>query len=302
MRHFLLFFALLHFCCILQPISGWGDVGHRTVAYLAAKYLTEEGSQLVKDLLSNDEGYDISDAATWADTVKQKRPYTRPWHYIDALDNPPDSCDVAYEADCSDKGCIVSAIQNMTHRVNDDSVDDTQRKEALMFLIHFLGDVHQPLHVEGTARGGNAIKVCFDSRCAQENLHSIWDTDIPHKINGLKHSLKHNDEKDAAAEWAERLYTDNQKRTLIAECSEILKPLKCAMQWVKETNRLNCEFVFKNGIPWLERNNLGEEYYEGAAPIVSEQIYKAAVRLAIWINALAAERISRSRNSFVVQG
>jgi hypothetical protein len=64
---------------------GWGDVGHRTVAYLAEKYLTKQGSQLVEDLISPNDEFDISDAATWADKVKFARPFTRNWHYIGML-------------------------------------------------------------------------------------------------------------------------------------------------------------------------------------------------------------------------
>lgn len=70
------------FFLISQPVTGWGDVGHRTVAYLAEKYFTDQGSQLVEKLLANNDGYDISDAATWADKIKWKRPFTRPWHFI----------------------------------------------------------------------------------------------------------------------------------------------------------------------------------------------------------------------------
>jgi hypothetical protein len=75
------FLVLLAFF-VHQPVTGWGDVGHRTIAYLAEKYLSDHGSQLVNKLLENNRSYDISDAATWADYIKPRRPYTRPWHYI----------------------------------------------------------------------------------------------------------------------------------------------------------------------------------------------------------------------------
>ncbi|KAJ5440246.1 S1/P1 nuclease, partial [Penicillium daleae] len=77
--------------------------------------------------------------------------------------------------------------------------------------------------------------------------YSISDTDIPYKINGLKYNLKYNEEKEPAA---------------------------------RETNRLNCDYVLKNGVNWLEDNNLGGDYYVSSAPIVNKQIYKAGVRLA----------------------
>jgi hypothetical protein len=64
------------------------------------------------------------------------------------------------------------------------------------------------------------------------------------------------------------------------------------MIWAKETNRLNCDFVFKNGVKWLLDHDLGGKYYDDAAPIVEAQILKAGIRLAVWLNALAADRAS----------
>jgi hypothetical protein len=174
-----------------------------------------------------------------------------------------------------------------------------------MYLIHFLGDIHQPLHVENLLRGGNGIHVCFDHRCAKaSNLHGIWDTDIIHKINGLKHVEKHNEEKEAAAKWAEQLHSSNQRNKIASvagECDNIQDPESCSMEWATEANKLVCSYVLAPGVEWLEdpANDLGGDYYEGAAPIVEAQVTKAGVRLAAWINALASA--SGSGSSFVVQ-
>ncbi|GFF63706.1 hypothetical protein IFM51744_11166 [Aspergillus udagawae] len=77
-------------------------------------------------------------------------------------------------------------------------------------------------------------------------------------------------------------------------------PTLCIKLWADESNRLNCAIVFKRGIPYITNEDLAGEYYDDAAPIIEEQIYKAGVRLAAWINALAEER--RSKTGFVVQG
>lgn len=171
-----------------------------------------------------------------------------------------------------------------------------------MYLIHFFGDIHQPLHVESILRGGNEIHVCFDNRCSKENLHGIWDTDIIHKINGLKHSEKHNQEKGAAAKWADQLYNSHQAIEIAptaAECNNIQDPESCSMQWAAEANSYVCSYVLQPGISWLESNDLGGGYYDGAVPIVEGQISKAGVRLAAWVNALAAG--SAPRLDFVAQ-
>ena len=60
----------------------YGNLGHRTIAYLAQKYLTDDAVQYLDAILANNLGFDFSDAATWADTVRWARPYTKPWHYV----------------------------------------------------------------------------------------------------------------------------------------------------------------------------------------------------------------------------
>lgn len=168
--------------------------------------------------------------------------------------------------------------------------------EALMFLFHFFGDLHVPLHVEGFAQGGNLIKVCFDGH--HDNLHSVWDTDMPHKINGIKHHSRHNEEKEASRKWAKRLIQQNQYTPSTAV--DVTDPRKWIMQWAEETNRLNCAVVFERGLEYLEKEDLAREYYDDAAPIIEEQIFKAGVRLAIWTNSLAEKR--RANMTFVIQG
>jgi hypothetical protein len=179
--------------------------------------------------------------------------------------------------------------------VNDNSFNQT---EAVMFLFHFFGDLHMPLHVEDYCRGGNDVEVHFDGH--KDNLHSIWDTDMPHKINGIKHSLKHNDEKSASLKWAKHLVQQNEHRpTTAVECTDVIKPRPCFKQWEEETNRLNCAVVFKRGLRYLTSEDLAGEYYDDAVPIIEEQIFKAGVRLAAWTNTLAEERRAKT---FVVQG
>lgn len=65
-----------------QPVASWGDLGHRTVAYLAQKYLSNEAAQLIDVLLPSGDGEDISDAAVWADAIRPHFPFTRPWHFL----------------------------------------------------------------------------------------------------------------------------------------------------------------------------------------------------------------------------
>ena len=190
----------------------------------------------------------------------------------------------------------------------DTSQDDEHRGYALKFLLHFIGDVHQPLHTEALDRGGNEIKACFDNSCGKVNLHSIWDTvrplpmsllppsllpfpfplpfcpfpmtpslilgpqNIIHKHLGLRHSEKHNEEIVAAKKWADELFADGSSSVHVdAECADVAgDPTKCALQWATEANKLVCTYVLKPGVEWLENNDLGDRYYEGN---VSTRVY-----------------------------
>lgn len=277
----------------------WSDLGHRTVAYLAQKYLTKGAAEYIGGILA---GFEFSDAATWADTIKRgphSRPWTKEWHYIDALDAPPLECNVNYNRDCFNsehrEGCIISAITNQTSLFLDPNAEDIVRKEALMFIFHFIGDLHQPLHIENAFRGGNNISVCFRRACAHNKLHAVWDKYIPHKICGISNAANNDEERAAAAEWANKLYAANQKRRVKKQCADVTNPQKCTMDWATETNKYICSYVLNVGgltdleeiKDWFADRDLSTDYYEGAVPIVDYLIGMAGIRLGGYLNSLS---------------
>jgi hypothetical protein len=161
-----------------------------------------------------------------------------------------------------------------------------------MFILHFFGDLHQPLHIENAYRGGNEIPVCFRKACARTNLHSVWDTLIPNKIAGLSSSPTHEELKAAAAIWATELYEDTVAQAgdvgvdPLAECHDLVAPDSCSLKWASESNAWVCKYIMKESLEWLGSNDLSLEYYDGAKPIVVEQISKAGLRLAGWLEAI----------------
>jgi hypothetical protein len=216
----------------------------------------------------------------------------------DGKDSPPKNCTIIYPDDCGDKpgdGCVISAIANQTALFVKTSTPDVVRKEALMYLLHFIGDLHQPLHTEHAFRGGNDINVCFGDRCSRVNLHSVWDSYIPHKIVGISDSPTKLEEKDAAKRWTDELFVAAQKSgnaNVMNECHNLSEPDRCTLQWARESNGLVCEYVLKTGetlaeaIKWLEEHDLSEEYYERARPVVEKAVSKAGLRLAGWLEAI----------------
>ncbi|MCJ1446984.1 MAG: hypothetical protein MMC23_007492 [Stictis urceolatum] len=309
---------LLLLAIALPQTLAWGSLAHRTVAYLATHSFNPTTKVFISTILANDRGWDISDAALWPDKgIRWRRPETKQWHFIDARDDPPNTCGVQFKRDCTHDGtpgCVVSAIKNMSNTILDPHSTSTQLREATMFVMHFLGDIHQPLHTEYLDRGGNDISVCFDAACGRShhvNLHSVWDSFIPLKWRNMIHSrveivdwdaenvsvVDEGVEKDAAKYWAEELYN-----TTIAssegwvgenECTDIKTPIQCSLKWANESNKWICDYVLRPGKEWLMDNDLGDEYYAGAVPVVEDMVTKAGMRLGAWMNGLVEERMRR---------
>jgi len=213
---------------------------------------------------------------------------------LDAEDQPPRSCQVNYPQDCTNSkhknGCIIDAISNQTNLFLDPNTDTITRQEALKYLIHFVGDLHQPLHVENAYRGGNEIPVCFGNACSHNNLHEVWDKYIPYKITGTKSSAKHDEEVASAQQWADKLYNTNVLKAKEGgdslACGNVQSPNDCSLPWASEANSYVCSYAMKESIEWYENNDLSGEYYEGAAPIVEYLIGRAGERLGVYLNAL----------------
>ena len=270
--------VLAHF---LATASAWGELGHRTVAYLAEIYFDDATADYVGDLL---EALDISNASLFADAYRNKHRWTAEWHYINALDDPPRICKVNYRRDCAES-CIVKAIVNQTSIVN--NADDWKlldRQQALKFLIHFIGDIHQPLHTELEAKGGNQIDVRFDGK--GENLHSVWDRAIPEKAakRGSDNYLV------AAKKWAKKLHeaaeTVGVNAAVAAGCDDLGDAQDCAVLWASDSNKFICSYVLKDNVDGVTGVDLGGDYFEGAVPVVEQLITRAGQWLAVWMKAL----------------
>ncbi|KAJ4549383.1 hypothetical protein HRR78_004841 [Exophiala dermatitidis] len=304
---------ILLFSLVFLPsiASAWGSLGHRTVAYLASMYFSTPATIMANHLLN---GQDISEAALFPD----KFAWSAAWHYIDARDDPPRYCGINMTRDCGgggdddllnryhvqseqeSQGCVVTAIANHTLRVANDSLSRFDRGQSLRFMMHFFGDVHQPLHTEAEARGGNDYAVLFDGKAT--NLHSVWDTLIPNKLSleaGNDEDtnntvLQNDDEMLAAWTWALRLYNDNNNKE--DQCLNLSDPTQCALQWATEANAYVCSYVLAKDVHGQDLA-VGEYYYDGAVTVVNDMVGKAGRRLAAWINFIAASASNSSSSS-----
>jgi hypothetical protein len=179
-----------------------------------------------------------------------------------------------------------------------------EKRDAMRFLVHFVGDVHQPLHVEGVERGGNGINVTFGGR--DSNLHHIWDTEIVEKIAGT----------EDAEDWAGELISlikeggeggsGNGNGTGIdpeswTEGIDVSDMQTTAMGWAGDANGFVCSDVLPEGEEGVESGDLADEYFSEHGGVARVQIMKAGVRLARLLD-LVAEGAAGGEADSGVQG
>src|SRR5919112_454099 len=160
------------FCFVLSagPAYPWGSKGHEIVATIAKTQLTDTARKRIKELLP--QGTSLADASTWPDKAGRQIPDMDPYHFINF---PKDANTYDQQRDCKLRNCIIEAIAWYLQVLKSPDAPHNEKRIALRFVAHLVGDIHQPLHA-GFAedRGGNSVEVRFNGR--KENLHSLWDT------------------------------------------------------------------------------------------------------------------------------
>jgi len=264
----------------------WGDLGHETVAYVATDFVTAATKAWAQKILGDTTTSYLANVATWADTYRYttEGTYSQPYHFIDANDSPPETCNVEYTRDCAGNACVVGAITNYTSILQSTSSSAAAKTQALMFVIHFLGDIHQPLHDENLDYGGNDIDVTYQG--TSTNLHHIWDTNMPEEYAG-GYSLTE------ARTWATTITTaiktgtyESQKAAWLTSMS-LSAAQTSAMSWASDANAYVCSTVMPDGISSVENKELSGAYYTTALPVIKLQFAKAGYRLAAWLNLIA---------------
>ena len=200
-----IFVCLLLFAVVSlpAPARAWGCEGHQVVALLAEKHLTPHALAMAKKILAEGPidpslsryckqgGADpLADASTWPDDIRALRPETASWHYVDI---PLGTTRRDVETFCDPKeSCVTRAITDQLAILRSADADPRKRADALRFVIHFVGDLHQPLHATtNNDQGGNCVPVAFfdalpqlrnpQSESYAPNLHGVWDTNILEK-------------------------------------------------------------------------------------------------------------------------
>jgi hypothetical protein len=307
-----LFLTSLALLIPASPAFGWGCEGHQIVALIARAHLTPAAAAAVDRLLAENPADPalnhycksadaIADTAAWADEVRNAEK-TGLWHYVDIplTEKKPVSlapwCAPIGPAIAGSKedrpGCVTNAIEYNWAILLDTSRPSADRATALRYIIHFVGDMHQPLHSsDNDDHGGNCTAMTFFDQTRPANLHSIWDTLL------IQHELAA--KKEIAADYAHRLDRQFADRwpawgTLPVDPTA----------WAWENNRVARQFTYgdlKPAIPVEQPNpkadcnaerdkvaalkiTIGDAYFNDTIPVVGEQLAKAGYRLADLLN------------------
>ena len=241
-----------------SPSYGWGREGHQLIARLAASQLSPKTKSAVSALL--DPGETLESVSTWADEIRPKRPETSTWHYI----NIPVTAKGDWRRYCPDTDCVVSIVQKLERRMADASLSRTERRETLFFLIHFLSDLHQPLHTGDKGdRGGNDVQTVYRNYAG--NLHGTWDTGLILGYKETDPALSNRVMRPASA-WERRRTARGGPE-----------------QWVWQSHAIARDVAYPH-LPAQRPALLGEDYARAAKSSIEKQLRRAGLRVAAVLN------------------
>jgi nuclease S1 len=243
----------------------WGPQGHRVIARVAEERLTPAAKAAIKELLHP--GDTLPDVAGWADKEGHDAvPGSASWHYI----NVPIG-DARFDPKLiRNENNVVVKIKHYRKILADKSQPKQERQRALLFLVHFVSDIHQPLHVgDNNDHGGNDTQIQFFTEGT--NLHKLWDSDLIHKIGGNDQAWVHRVEQDIKPDFVKEW----SKGSVDDWANETLQVAKLAYRPLDDAPK-----VIPRGF------KLDEAYVKRAEPILKEQMARASVRLANELNAI----------------
>jgi len=228
----------------------WGTEGHQVIALIAQSQLTPKAKSEVDRLLAQEPGETLASVSTWAD--EHRNPSTASWHYVNF---PRGDCVYDVQRDCPDGYCVVGAIKRQL-QVLGSNAPDGKRLNALKYVVHFIGDVHQPLHAGYLDdKGGNKYQLQAFMRGS--NLHAVWDSGLIRKLN----------------EEPEVMAARLQGARLTRPVAD-LDPVTAAQE--------SCSIVATPG--YYPGRLVGQDYIERFTPVMEMRLAVAGARLAGVLN------------------
>ncbi|WP_448698253.1 S1/P1 nuclease [Mucilaginibacter sp. AW1-3] len=251
---FLSLFALV----LAIVLVSWGGIGHKTVATIAENHLTPEAKTSIKALLGEQS---IADIASWADEVRNTPEYksTGPEHYVD-LNLGYSFAQFSEEVKNQKDDNVYKALLKYEAKLKSNTTPNEEKTIALKFIVHFVGDLHQPMHVSRAEdKGGNSIQVQFNGNGS--NLHSLWDSGLINREGKTFDQM--------AKDYDNTTPADNKKWQA-----------EDPIQWLWESYQVSTKIY----ADVVKSNKLDDDYYKANIPVVQERIEKGGIRLAGELN------------------
>jgi hypothetical protein len=241
----------------LQEALAWGPVGHRIVGTIAEMNLDPQVLKIIRKEFNINH---LANVANWADEIKGS--YDKPdvLHYTNiAVGHRTYN----QKRDCPRKRCVTEKIKEYESILIDPRSSPKSRKEAFKFLVHFVGDVHQPMHLGYEKdRGGSHIFVFFGEK--PTNLHRVWDHDLIF-LEG-KSQLQF-------ARQLNRAITPENKKLWAGGTPD---------DWSNESRALVLDYGYR--LQFSRGRELSLSYISGGRTIVEERLQRAGIRLAEMLN------------------
>lgn len=257
--------------------NAWGQNGHRVVGKIAESHISENTKAALIPYLN---GESLAQVSTWPDEMRsapgdfwQKK--SSRWHYINADDDAKFSFNHEHTEHKESVTNILEGIHYSIKVLKDDKASLAAKQFSLRFLVHLVGDSHQPFHAgRAEDRGGNRIKVSFFNQ--QTNLHSLWDTKLVENENL------------SFTEYAQFINTNNSE--LISEYLH-----STPTSWLEESHNLALQ-IYKS-----TDENISYDYIFTNTPIVKTRLQQAGIRLAGLLNTLFDPSNKKSKMALTQQ-
>jgi hypothetical protein len=235
----------------LNVAFAWGVEGHQVVAQIAQSQLSSKAQIEINKLLILEPGSSLASISTWPDEHATK--ITARWHYVNF---PKEDCLYIPERDCSNGDCVIAALEQQTQILGSKELD-AKKLLALKYVVHFMGDIHQPLHAGYEEdKGGNTYQIqAFDKAT---NLHALWDFGLIKNLNTPTNALALN---------------LSSNKTQPGDYFNI-EPLNAATE--------SCNIAHENG--FYPARLVDQEYINHYTPILEARLRLAGERLAQLLN------------------
>lgn len=270
------------------PAGAWGALGHRMVGELAQRHLDPAAQAEIARLLAGEQDPTLAGVATWADDLRNEDPErfkaTSRWHYINAKGG---GCAFDVTRDCPDGNCVVAAIEKQRAILADRSQPIDARRDALKFIVHLVGDSHQPMHAGSrTDSGGNGFQISLRTPLEPEayarnkyvdgvmgtNLHSVWDYYI---LGSRGLDLRQYSDRLDKLPWPP--YPAPSKYDVMP------------LAWAGES----CRLIDARGLyPPEDKHTMDHAYLDAMRPLAEQRVRQAAWRLAQLLNETIGEQTS----------